>query len=459
MLEVLTANGIEVRLESSGGYTPTALVSFAILSHNRSVAGLNTTDLKLSDGLVITAGQNPPEWCGIKYCGFDGGPTAHEAATWIEARANELLSEGVSGVERVPPSLARRKATPWDFVTAYVDALDQMVDMAAIRSSNLKLAVDPMGGSSLRVWDAIAERYDLGIDIISRHLGGDFAFLPSNHDGTISMNCASPEVMGNILAATAHYDMAFGVDPDAAHQGIADTDGLMTPSHYIAVCVNYLLSHRPSWPLSLKVGKTLASSALIDQMAENHGREIFEAPMGFEDFAQGLCNGQLAFVADEMAGGSFLAFEGNPWVTGKDGIVMCLLAAEILAVTGKTPSAYFHTLMAGDRPSHYACIDAPVSEGSKALLSSLTPEEINIKSLADDPVESVLTQASGNGAPIGGVEVATRNGWFVDQPGETDAVMQICGESFLSEPHLQRLLGQAYLLCKVREPDKAASIE
>lgn len=396
VVEVLVANGVEVRLEACGGYTPTPLVSFAILDHNQGAPYLDSGQAGLADGLIITPSHNPPEDGGIKYNGPDGGPAGTGVTAWIERRANELLAGGHGSVQRMSLPLAKKQATPWDFVTPYVEALEQVVDLAAIRTANLKLAVDPMGGAALRVWDAIAERHDLGIDVVNRNLGGDFSFMP--------------------------------------------------PNQFLAVCVNYLLSHRPSWTRSLKVGKTLVSSGLIDRMAGDHGHEVYEVPVGFKWFVDGLASGKLAFAGEESAGASFLTFAGEPWSTDKDGIVMCLLAAEILAVTGKTPSAYYQTLMARDRPSHYRRVDVPATDLHKVRLAALGPGDINTDNLAGDPIEAVLTHAPGNGAPIGGIKVTTRNGWFAARPSGTEALFKIYAESFVGELHLESLLGEARLL-------------
>lgn len=446
VVEVLVANGVEVRLEACGGYTPTPLVSFAILDHNQGAPYLDSGQAGLADGLIITPSHNPPEDGGIKYNGPDGGPAGTDVTAWIERRANELLAGRHGSVQRMSLPLAKKQAISWDFVTPYVEALEQVVDLSAIRSANLKLAVDPMGGAALRVWDAIAERHDLGIDVVNRNLGGDFSFMPPDHDGKIRMDCSSPHAMGNILAMTTSYDLAFGNDPDADRHGIADTQGLMNPNRFLAVCVNYLLSHRPSWPRSLKVGKTLVSSGLIDRMAGDHGHEVYEVPVGFKWFVEGLASGELAFAGEESAGASFLTFNGEPWSTDKDGIVMCLLAAEILAVTGKTPSAYYQALMARDRPSHYRRIDVPATDRHKTRLAALGPGDIDTDYLAGDPIEAVLTHAPGNGAPIGGIKVSTRNGWFAARPSGTEALFKIYAESFVDELHLESLLGEARLL-------------
>lgn len=302
-----------------------------------------------------------------------------------------------------------------------------------------------MGGAALRVWDVIADRHDLGIDIVNRNLGGDFSFMPPDYDGKIRMDCSSPDAMDNILALTTSYDLAFGNDPGAGSHGIADAGGLMAPNQFLAVCVNYLLSHRPCWPRSLKVGKTLVSSGLIDRMAENQGYEVFEVPVGSKWFVDGLARGELAFAAEESAGASFLSFDGEPWSTDKDGIVMCLLAAEVLAVTSKTSSTYYKALKARERPS-YRCIDLPATDRLKTRLAAPGPGEINADYLAGDPIESVFTHAPGNGVPIGGVKVITRNGWFAILQSGTEALFKIYAESFVDEQHLESLLGEARLL-------------
>lgn len=446
VVEVLVANGVKVRLEASGGYTPTPLVSFAILGHNRAQPQLNSAPAHLADGLIMSPSHNPPEDGGIKYNGPGGGPAGAKATAWIETRANELLAAGLGAVKRMPLSLAWKQVAAWDFVTPYVESLDQVVNLEAIRSANLKLAVDPLGGASLPVWQAIVTRYGLGVDIMNLNQGGDFAFMPPDHDGKTRMDCSSPQAMGNVLAITARYDLAFANNPDAIGYGIADTDGLMNPNQFLAVGVNYLLSQRPSWPGSLNGGKTLVCSGLIDQVTGDYGHKVGEVPVGFKWFVESFARSELTFAGEESTGAGFQTFAGEPWTTDKDGIVMCLLAAEMMAVTGKTPSRNYQALIARERPSHYRRVDLPATDQHKARLAAMGPGDISIDALAGDPVVVVLTHALGNGAPMGGVKVATRNGWFTAAPSGTEAFFKVYAESFVDEPHLQRLLGDARLL-------------
>lgn len=440
VLEVLAGNSVVTRVDAAGGFTPTPLVSHAILVHNADKPAA------LADGLIITPSHNPPEDGGIKYNGPDGGPAGTEATGWIERRANELLEAGLAGVKTSPRRQAVVAAEPWDFVQEYVQRLGQVVDMSAIARSGLKLGVDPMGGAALAVWDAVAAHYGLDLEVVNRKQDPDFAFMPPDHDGKIRMDCSSTAAMANLLTIKDRFDLAFGNDPDADRHGIVDAAGLMNPNHYLAVCIDYLLSHRPQWGAELKVGKTLVSSSIIDRVVAGQGRELYEVPVGFKWFVEGLHTGELVFGGEESAGASFLTFDGQPWSTDKDGIILCLLAAEIRAKTGKLPSEYYAELTAKYGAPVYRRKDFPATAEQKQKLKTLKPEDLPFTELAGDPIVEAMTVAPGNGAAIGGLKVTTRNGWFAARPSGTEDLCKIYGESFLGEGHLERILAQAETL-------------
>lgn len=440
VLEVLAGNRVVTRVDSEGGYTPTPLVSHAILTHNAD------SSADRADGLIITPSHNPPEDGGIKYNGPNGGPAGTEATSWIEKRANALLESGLVGVKTSPRRMAAVGAEPWDYVKHYVDSLPQVVDMAAIAASGLKLGVDPMGGSALAVWEAIAEVYGLNLEVVNRNQDPEFAFMPPDHDGKIRMDCSSTAAMANLLHIQDRFDLAFGNDPDADRHGIVDAAGLMNPNHYLAVCIDYLLSHRPGWSASLKVGKTLVSSSMIDRVVAGNGRTLYEVPVGFKWFVEGLYNGELAFGGEESAGASFLTLSGQPWSTDKDGIVLCLLAAEIFAKTGKLPSEYYRDLITRYGAPVYQRKDFPATPEQKQRLKSLQPEDLPFSELAGDPVQEALTKASGNGAGIGGIKVTTQNGWFAARPSGTEKLCKIYAESFVGAEHLAEIFEQAETL-------------
>ena len=437
VLDVLIGNGVRVRIDSENGFTPTPLVSHAILQHNRG-----RTE-ELADGLIITPSHNPPEDGGIKYNGPDGGPADTNATGWIENRANELMAAGLTAVKAAPRAVALNEAERWDYVSQYVKALGTVVDMPAIAASGLKLGVDPMGGSSLAVWDALVAEYGLDLEIVNRSQDPAFSFMPPDHDGKIRMDCSSTAAMANLLKIKDRFEIAFGNDPDADRHGIVDSAGLMNPNHYLAVCIDYLLTHRPDWPVGLKVGKTLVSSSIIDRVVAGLGRELYEVPVGFKWFVEGLHNGTLAFGGEESAGASFLTMAGQPWSTDKDGIILCLLAAEIRAKTGKLPSEYYAALTAKYGEPVYRRVDSPATADQKRTLKSLKPEDVPFDTLAGDPVTACFTQAAGNGAAIGGIKVTTDNGWFAVRPSGTEDLCKVYGESFVGDEHLQQILEQA----------------
>ncbi|SFR50955.1 phosphoglucomutase [Marinobacter daqiaonensis] len=437
VLSVLVGNGVAVRVDRDRGFTPTPLVSRAILAHNEAKPGA------LADGLIITPSHNPPEDGGIKYNGPDGGPASTDVTSWIEARANELLEAGLVGCRTSPLRLARAEAEPWDFVGRYVEALGEVVDMAQIAASGLNLGVDPMGGSALAVWEAIAERYGVRLKIANSAQDPEFTCMPPDHDGKIRMDCSSSAAMANLLKIRDDFDLAFGNDPDADRHGIVDAAGLMNPNHYLAVCIDYLLKHRPDWSSRLAVGKTLVSSSLIDRVVSGNARELYEVPVGFKWFVDGLSEGHLAFGGEESAGASFLKMNGQPWSTDKDGIILCLLAAEITARTGKLPSEYYRDLTGEHGAPVYRRKDFPATPEQKQRLKALKPEDIPFAELAGDPITASFTNAPGNGESIGGIKVTTANGWFAARPSGTENLCKIYAESFVDEEHLNRMLAQA----------------
>lgn len=433
-LEVLSANGVEVCIDSRAGVVATPLISRAILQHNTEQAE------QLADGLIITPSHNPPEDGGIKYNPAHGGPAEGGVTSWIEQQANRYLEQGLKGVKRVSLANAQEQAQAYDFVEAYVAELGRVVDMQAIAASGLKLGVDPMGGTALPVWQAVAERYGLDLTIVNAEQDTSFAFMPPDHDGKIRMDCSSTAAMANLLAIKDRFDLAFGNDPDADRHGIVDAHGLMNPNHYLAVAIDYLLQHRPDWPVTMKVGKTLVSSSMIDRVVASHGRELYEVPVGFKWFVEGLHQGWLAFGGEESAGASFLTLDGEPWCTDKDGIVLCLLAAEITAVTGKTPGEHYQELMRQHGAPCYLRVDSPCAPERKAAFKRLNPESMSLDTLAGDPVKGILVAATGNGEPIGGVKVMTENGWFAARPSGTEMLYKLYVESFKGKDHLDELL-------------------
>ncbi|MDN3522084.1 phosphoglucomutase, alpha-D-glucose phosphate-specific [Halomonas ramblicola] len=439
-LRVLAGNGVDVRIAHDEGVVATPLVSRAILLHNAEQPEW------LADGLVITPSHNPPEDGGIKYNPSHGGPAGTEATAWIEHQANRYLQGQLVGVEWVSLERARELSRPYDYVAAYVAALDQVVDMPAIATAGLKLGVDPMGGTALPVWQAVAERFELDLSIVNTEQDPSFVFMPPDHDGKIRMDCSSSAAMANLLAIKDQFDLAFGNDPDADRHGIVDAFGLMNPNHFLAVCIDYLLDHRPEWGSELKFGKTLVSSSMIDRILASRGRELHEVPVGFKWFVDGLHHGWLAFGGEESAGASFLTRSGQPWSTDKDGIILCLLAAEITAVTGKTPGEYYRELVQRHGEPHYLRVDTPCAPERKAAFKRLSPENLAIDSLAGEPVREVLTEAPGNQAPIGGVKVVTEKGWFAARPSGTEALYKVYAESFKGEWHLEKLVGSAQTL-------------
>lgn len=439
-LQVLAANNIDVRIAAGGEVTATPLVSRAILSFNASEpAGL-------ADGLIITPSHNPPEDGGIKYNTPDGGPADSDVTGWIEQRANEYLQDNCQAVKQVALAVALQQAHEYDFIGQYIEQLGQVIDMRAIRNSGLKLGADPMGGTALPVWQALAADKALNTSVVNQQVDPAFSFMPPDHDGRIRMDCSSTAAMANLLNIRQQFDVAFGNDPDADRHGIVDSAGLMNPNHFLCVCVDYLLTHRPQWSATLKIGKTLVTSSMMDRVVQANSRELYEVPVGFKWFVAGLFNGELAFGGEESAGASFLTFDGKPWSTDKDGILLCLLAAEIMAVTGLKPSEYYAELVQQHGNPVYRRIDASATPDQKAAFKKLTAASITASQLAGYDIIAVHTEAPGNGASIGGIKVSTAQGWFAARPSGTEDIYKIYAESFVDDKHLQQLIDEAQSL-------------
>ncbi|ATO32207.1 alpha-D-glucose phosphate-specific phosphoglucomutase [Dickeya dianthicola] len=438
VLEVLTANGVDVIVQQDNGFTPTPAVSNAILVHNRQGGAL-------ADGIVITPSHNPPEDGGIKYNPPNGGPADTNLTSVIEKRANALLADELRDVKRQSLDKARQSGHlhERDLVEPYVEALGEVVDMAAIQRAGLKLGVDPLGGSGIAYWQRIAERYQLDLTLVNDAVDQTFRFMTLDHDGVIRMDCSSVSAMSGLLALRDKFDLAFANDPDYDRHGIVTPAGLMNPNHYLAVAINYLFRHRPQWSESVAVGKTLVSSAMIDRVVADLGRKLVEVPVGFKWFVDGLFDGTLGFGGEESAGASFLRFDGKPWSTDKDGIILCLLAAEITAVTGKNPQQHYDALAARFGAPSYNRLQASATHAQKAALSKLSPEMVSASTLAGDPITARLTAAPGNGASIGGLKVMTDNGWFAARPSGTEEAYKIYCESFLGAEHREKIEKEA----------------
>lgn len=439
-LEVLAANGVETHLQQDGGYTPTPVISRAILAWNRAHPE------RQADGIVITPSHNPPPDGGIKYNPPHGGPADVDATGWIEARANAMLLEGNRSVKRLPyeQALAAPTTHAVDLMTPYIADLASVIDMEAIRRAGVRIGIDPLGGAAVAYWRPIAERYGLAIEVVNDRVDPTFGFMPLDHDGKIRMDCSSPYAMAGLVALKDRFDIAWGNDADVDRHGIVTPSlGLMNPNHYLAVAIHYLLSHRPQWPQTAGVGKTLVSSALIDRVVAGLGRRLVEVPVGFKWFASGLREGRLCFGGEESAGASFLRRDGTVWTTDKDGIILGLLAAEITAVTGEDPGRYYQRLAAQYGAPHYVRIDTPITPQQKAAFKHLTPERVTAATLAGEAITARLTRAPGNDAPIGGLKVVTEQGWFAARPSGTEDVYKLYAESFVSAEHLQAIVSEA----------------
>jgi phosphoglucomutase len=442
-LEVLAANEVEVRIDDRGGHTPTPAVSFAILEHNRG------REAGLADGIVLTPSHNPPEDGGIKYNPPHGGPSGDPDSKAIEQRANALLEADLTGVRRVPlrEAMAAPTTRRHDFVRPYVEALGEVLDMEAIAGAGLSIGVDPMGGSGLCYWEPIAARYGISIDVVNDVIDPTFSFMHVDRDGKIRMDCSSPFAMAGLVELRGRYDIAFGNDTDYDRHGIVTRSaGLLDPNHYLSVAIDYLFGHRSGWAEEAAIGKTLVSSSMIDRVAAELGRALVEVPVGFKWFVEGLGTGRLAFGGEESAGASFVRKDGTPWTTDKDGIILGLLAAEILAVTGRDPGERYEALVERFGRPVYERIDAPATPEQKAVLGGLAPDRVRTRALAGDPIEAVLTRAPGNDAPIGGLKVVTKNGWFAARPSGTENVYKIYAESFAGLDHLRRIQEEAQAL-------------
>jgi len=438
-LEVLAANGVETRIQHGDGATPTPVISRAILAHNRG-----RTE-HLADGIVVTPSHNPPEDGGLKYNPPSGGPADTDVTRWVQDRANELLRRAHE-VPRIPHEAALRAPTTHaeDFVLPYVNDLRNAVDMDAIRAAGLALAVDPLGGAGAGYWEPINRVYGLGIEVVGAKADPTFSFMTVDHDGAIRMDCSSPYAMARLVGLKDRYRVAFGNDPDADRHGIVTPSaGLMNPNHYLAVAIEYLVTHRPDWPARAAIAKTLVSSSLIDRVAAALGRRVLEVPVGFKWFVAGLLDGSCCFGGEESAGASFLRRDGSVWTTDKDGLIMNLLAAEITAHTGRDPGEHYRELAGRFGAPHYVRIDAPATPEQKARLAALSPGDVAASELAGEPITAKLTVAPGNGAPIGGLKVTARSGWFAARPSGTENIYKIYAESFIGPAHLDAIVREA----------------
>jgi phosphoglucomutase len=439
-LEVLAGNGVQTFVQRDDGFTPTPVISHAILAHNRGRSA------NLADGIVITPSHNPPEDGGFKYNPPNGGPADTDITDWIQNRANELLRASLKGVQRIGFNAAFKAPTTHeqDFVKPYVEDLANVIDLAAIRSAGVKIGVDPLGGAAAGYWQPLVERYGVDITIVNPKIDPTFAFMTVDHDGKIRMDCSSPFAMAGLVELKDRFDVAFGNDPDSDRHGIVTpTAGLLNPNHYLAVAIHYLLSNRPQWSPSAVVGKTLVSSCLIDRVVASLGRKLWEVPVGFKWFAPRLFDGSCCFGGEESAGASFLRRDGGVWSTDKDGLILGLLAAEITAKTGKDPGAHYQELTAQFGTPYYTRIDAAATPEQKNSLKKLSPEAVTATELAREPITAKLTRAPGNDAAIGGLKVVAASGWFAARPSGTENIYKLYAESLKSAEHLAAIVEQA----------------
>ena len=442
-LEVLAANGVRVLVDSRGGYTPTPAVSRAILAHNAANAGAGGPQ---ADGIVVTPSHNPPPDGGFKYNPPDGGPAGTDVTRDIQDRANELLGDGLSGVRRVSYAKAMAADTTgaFDFLGAYVAALGQVIDLPAIRQAGIRIGADPLGGASVGYWGEIGERYGLDLTVVNPEVDPTFRFMTLDWDGKIRMDCSSPFAMAGLIKRQHDFTIATGNDTDSDRHGIVTPDaGLMNPNHYLAAAIEYLYGHRDGWQGDAAVGKTLVSSSMIDRVAAALGRTLLEVPVGFKWFVPGLLDGSVAFGGEESAGASFLQLDGSVWTTDKDGIILALLASEITAVSGQSPSQLYAGLTGRYGSPVYARVDTPATREQKALLAKLSPDQVPASELAGEKIQAALTTAPGNGAPIGGLKVVTESGWFAARPSGTEDVYKLYAESFRGEEHLAAIQEEA----------------
>ncbi len=439
-LEVFAANGVTVMIDSRDGYTPTPAVSHAILAHNRGHSSGR------ADGVVVTPSHNPPGDGGFKYNPPHGGPAGTDATSWIQDRANALIADGLKEVRRVPyaRALAADTTGRYDFLGRYVDDLPSALDLDAVREAGVRIGADPLGGASVAYWGEIAERHRLDLTVINPLTDPTWRFMTLDWDGKIRMDCSSPYAMASLIAGRDAFDVSTGNDADADRHGIVTPDGgLMNPNHYLAVAISYLYSHRPGWPAAAGIGKTLVSSGMIDRVAADLGRRLMEVPVGFKWFVPGLLDGSLGFGGEESAGASFLRRDGSVWTTDKDGLILALLASEIIATTGRSPSEHYGDLVARFGDPAYARVDAPATWEEKAVLAGLSAEQVTAGSLAGEEITQVLTSAPGNGAALGGLKVSTESAWFAARPSGTEDVYKIYAESFKGPEHLARVQQEA----------------
>jgi len=442
-LEVLVANSVEVMVDRDGGYTPTPVISHAILKHNRG------RQSGLADGIVITPSHNPPEDGGFKYNPPHGGPADTRITRWIEEQANALLFDGLRGVARIPYRRARTAATihRHDYIGSFVGDLGAVLDMDAIRNAKLRIGVDPLGGAGVAYWLPIAERYGLDVTVINGTVDPTFRFMTVDWDGKIRMDCSSPYAMAGLIAMKEQFDVALANDTDNDRHGIVSRSaGLLNPNHYLAVAISYLFSQRGGWPNNAGVGKTVVSSSMIDRVTNRLGRRLLEVPVGFKWFVEGLLDGSLGFGGEESAGASFLRRDGTVWSTDKDGIILGLLAAEMMAKTGRDPGELYRNLTVDFGDPVYERMDLPATTMEKKVLQDLTPEQIRVSELAGEKIQAILTVAPGNGGAIGGLKVITSNGWFAARPSGTEEIYKIYAESFIGKDHLRRIQEEAQTL-------------
>jgi phosphoglucomutase len=446
VLSVLAGHGVEAMVDAGGGYTPTPAVSHAILEHNRG------RDRGLADGIVITPSHNPPEDGGIKYNPPNGGPADTDVTGWIQEEANRLLAADLAEVRRSADTTNLRRH---DYVTQYVGDLGRVVDVDAIRGAGLRLGADPLGGSSVAFWPAVAERWQLQLEVVNDRVDPTFAFMPVDWDGRIRMDCSSPDAMAGLIGLKDRFDVAFGNDPDADRHGIVTRSaGLLNPNHYLAVAISYLFGRR-DWPERTAVGKTLVSSSIIDRVTRDVNRRLYEVPVGFKWFVDGLLDGSLGFGGEESAGASFLCQDGQAWSTDKDGLIMALLAAELTARLGRDPGEVYRGLTERFGAPAYKRVDAKATPEQKEALKGLSPEQVKTSELAGEPIREVLTRAPGNDAPIGGVKVIAESGWFAARPSGTEDVYKVYAESFRGEEHLERVLSEAEAIVGAALGDRA----
>lgn len=444
-LEVLTANGVTVMVDAQGRYTPTPAVSHAILQHNRDLdGGPNGSDKRRADGIVVTPSHNPPRDGGFKYNPPTGGPADADATDWIADRANDYLAKGLDGVKRQSVEKAGDLVVKHDYLNNYVADLPSVVNLDAIRDAGVKIGADPMGGASVDYWSAIADAHGLDLTVVNPLVDATWRFMTLDTDGKIRMDCSSPNAMASLIGNREKFDISTGNDADADRHGIVTPDaGLMNPNHYLAVAIDYLFANRPGWAADTAVGKTLVSSSMVDRVVADLGRKLVEVPVGFKWFVPGLMDGTVGFGGEESAGASFLRHDGTVWSTDKDGLIMDLLAAEILAVTGKTPSQRYTELADKFGAPAYARTDADANREQKAILKKLSPEQVTADSLAGEPITAKLTEAPGNGAAIGGLKVTTENAWFAARPSGTEDKYKIYAESFKGADHLKQVQAEA----------------